>query len=645
MKRIGILMAGLLAALAALPDARAQKTETRTETVPSPSELKKLSIEELMDLDVTSVSRRSEKLSRAAAAITVITQEDLRRSGVTSLPEALRLAVSLHVARFDGRTWAISARGFNLTTANKMLVLIDGRSVYTPLFSGVFWDVQDTVLEDVDRIEVIRGPGATLWGANAVNGVINVITRNAAETQGGLAAAGAGNEEHGFATARYGGALGETGHYRVYARYYDRDGLARQNGDDAGDGARMGQSGFRADWTGAATDSFTVQGDVYDGRLGHIVQDDTRVDGGNLLGRWSRRFSATSSADLQVYWDRTHRDIPAQFEEHLDTWDLDFQHRLQPAPGHDLTWGLGYRYSRDRVDNSPLVAFLPEHRGLDLASGFIQDEIAFAADRLHLTVGTKLEHNESTGFEVQPSARFFWTPKEDRTLWAALSRAVRTPTRIDEDVRFFAPNGLVTVQGSRDFESEELLAWELGYRVLPWQDLSLDVAAFYNVYDHLRTVEPQPGGGFPWVIDNRMDAETWGVEVRAAWQVSERWRLYGGYAFLDEDFQLDPDSHDVNRGQGEGNDPWHRFSLRSLLDLPGGVELDAWLRRTSELPAPTVPDYTELDLRLGWHATEALELSLVGQNLLHDQHLEFRSASSIPEEVERSVYGKVTWRF
>ncbi|HWM90553.1 MAG TPA: TonB-dependent receptor [Thermoanaerobaculia bacterium] len=612
------------------------------------ADLKKLSIEELMEIDVTSVSRRSERLAGAAAAIAVVTQEDIRRSGATSLPQALRLVNSLHVARQTQGTWAVSARGFNLTTANKMLVLIDGRSVYTPLFSGVFWDVQDTLLEDVERIEVIRGPGATLWGANAVNGIINVITKRAADTQGGLLAAGAGDEERGFGGVRYGGVIGASGtsgHYRVYGKYFDRDSMVLVDGSDAGDPMRMGQGGFRADWGGAGRDAFTVQGDAYTGRLGETTRDDTDLDGGNLLGRWSRTFSEESDLELQVYWDRTHRRIPNLFEEHLDTLDLDFQHRLPLADRHDLVWGFGYRYHHDRVGNSPAVAFLPARRDFDLFSIFAQDEISLLEDRLNVTVGTKLEHNNSTGLEVQPSVRAAWMASERRTLWAAVSRAVRTPTRIDEDVVFFLPDGSPLLVGSRDFESEEVTAWELGYRIQPHPELLLDVAAFYNVYDQLRSLEPPADRPFPITLANRLEAETWGIELRSNMQPVSGWRLQVGYAWLDKEFRRDQGGRDPGEGMAEGNDPEHRATLRSSLDLPAGLELDAWLRYVSELPSPFVDGYTELDLHLGWQATDALGLALVGRNLLHGSHAEFGPAGPLREEVERSVYGKVVWRF
>jgi iron complex outermembrane recepter protein len=632
------LLAVLL--LAAAPGGAALPQE---KPLAEPSELKKLSIEELMQIDVTSVSRRSEPVSAAAAAVTVITAEDIRRSGVTSLPEALRLVNALEVARFDSRTWAISARGFNIGTANKLLVLIDGRTVYTPVFSGVFWDVQDLLLEDVDRIEVIRGPGAALWGANAVNGIINVITKGARETQGGLAKLGVGNEES-FAALRYGGALGERAWYRTYAKYRFLDALALAAGGSAEDPLRMAAGGFRVDGDRTDRDSFTFQGQVYRGVIGELTRADTDVDGGFLLGRWARRYSAASGLDLQVVWDRSHRVVPGQFEqEHLDTWDVDLQRRLPLGGRHDLVWGLGYRVSSDQLNTTPLVAWVPNRSTRQLLSAFAQDEISLVAERLRLTVGAKLERHESTGLELQPSVRLAWTPDGRRILWGAVSRAVRAPARIEEDARFLI-NGIVVVQGNRDFEPEQVLAYELGYRLQPRPATSLEIATFYNVYDDLRSQEPPASGApFPLTLGNGLNADTYGAELRLDTQAAPWWRLFASYTYLHKDLRFDPESRDRTGGAAEGNDPQQQYALRSYMDLGNRVELDAWIRHVDRLPRPLVPGYTELSLHLGWRPTDRLELALIGQNLLHEQHVEFSTAQ--PKAVERSVYGKVTWRF
>lgn len=632
-------IAALLLLIFATPAARAQ------ETVVAAQDLKNLSIEELMQIDVTSVSRRSEPLSRAAAAITVITAEDLRRSGVTSLPEALRLAASLHVAQQTQRLWSISARGFNQGTANKLLVLVDGRSVYSPLFSGVYWDVQDLLLEDVDRIEIIRGPGATLWGANAVNGVINVITKPAASTQGGLLVAGAGNEERGFGGVRWGGTLGERGHFRVYGKHRNADELVLPDGRGATDDLELSKGGFRADWKDAEGGGATLQGDVYTGQIGELGRGDQDVDGGDLLGRWSRRVSERSGVELQVYWDRYHRLIPTLFEEHRDTWDADFQQDLRLGQRHAVIWGLGYRHTRDRVGASPEIAFFPERRAQDLFSGFVQDEISLRDDRLRVTLGTKLEHNDSTGLEVQPNVRFSLALSDRRNLWGAISRAVRTPTRLDEDIVFFIPGtDIPFVQGDPDFDSEKLLAYELGYRSQLLPGLSLDVASFYNVYDDLRSQE-LTNGGFPIVLQNRANAETWGIETRITGQPVARWSWAIAYALLEEDFSIDAGSTDPTRGQAEAQDPRHRLLARSFLDLSRGVGLDVWLRYVDRLAFSATPGYLEMDVHLGWRPSRSLELALVGRNLLHDSHPELGAAGPRREEVERSLYGKATWSF
>ncbi|MFY9821966.1 MAG: TonB-dependent receptor [Thermoanaerobaculia bacterium] len=609
-----------------------------------PAELKQLSIEQLMEIDVTSVSRRSERLSKAAAAITVITGEDLRRSGVTNLPDALRLSVSLHVAQQNGNTWGITSRGFNSTfaTADKMLVLVDGRSVYTPLFSGVFWDTQDVPLEDVDRIEVIRGPGATLWGANAVNGIVNVITKSAKATQGGLVTAGGGNATD-LGSVRWGGKLGEGTFYRAYGKYYHHDALELQDGGSAHDPLRRTQGGFRVDRDDSGAGAFTLQGDVYQGGYSELVRpDDTDLDGGNLLGRWKRQLAAGSGLELQVYYDRSHRRTLNFFEERRDTVDVDFQHHFPIGQRQDVIWGLGSRVTRDEVTNSQAVAFFPDHRTLNLFSAFVQDEIALVPDRLRLTLGTKLESYSYTGLDLQPSVRAAWTPDDRHTVWAAISRAVRTPTRLDEDVVFFAANGQPLLSGTSDVVSEELLAYELGYRIQPTSDLLVDVAAFYDDYDHLRSFEPVPGGGF--VFANKLDAQAWGVELRSSWQPAPWWRLHGGYAWFGKHLRLDEASRDPTGGSTAGDDPRNRYSLRSVMDLPGGFELDGWLRYVGELPSPLVKAYTELDVHLGWKLNERLEVALVGQNLLHARHVEF-APNPFVEAVQRSVFGKVTWHF
>jgi len=614
----------------------------------SPAALKKLSVEELMNIEVTSVSRRPEKVSEAASAIQVITAEDIRRSGATSLPAALRLASNLEVAQIDARQWAISARGFNSTTANKLLVLIDGRTVYTPLYAGVFWDVQDTLLEDIDRIEVISGPGATLWGSNAVNGVINIITKRSPETQGVLLAAGGGNDLQDFAGMRYGGALGGTARYRVYAKRVDRDSSVLPDGADVSSAWHVTQGGFRADGERSANETFTVQGDVYEGRAEQPTADDIELSGGNVLGRWTRVLGENSDLDVQIYFDRTHRRIPTSYAENLNAYDIDLQHRFGLGDRHDIVWGIDYRQIEDDIENFRAFAFLPPEVSRRWYSAFVQDEVALIKDRLHLSLGTKVEHNEYTGIELQPSARLAWRMNARDLLWAAVSRAVRTPSRIDRE--FYAPAAppFVLLEGGTDFRSEKLIAYELGYRAQPADALAIAVSTFYNDYDDLRSIEHvAPPAAFPIFIGNGLRGESYGAEWTADWHVTPFWRLRGGYTELRVHFDHKPGSTDTNAGTNEAHDPKHLLSLRSSLDV-GDWQLDAALRHVSRIDNQSVPGYAELDLRLAWQPLQALEISIIGQNLLHDHHPEFgtdtANLSSTRKAIERGLYGKLLWR-
>ena len=633
-RRCRLFAAALLVLLAPLRAAAAPAEST----APTPVELKQLPIEMLLDVEVTSATKRPQALSETAAAISIVTAEDLRRSGVRSLPDALRLAAGLHVARFDSRTWAISARGFNSQAANKLLVLIDGRSVYTPLFSGVFWDVQNPLLEDVERIEVVRGPGATLWGANAVNGVINVITRHSADTHGDLAVLAAGDEQRAFAAFRHGGTIG-TGHYRVYAQYDYRDALARTDGTSADDPLRIAQGGFRTDRTLASGD-LTLQGDVYGGRIGHRVFADTDVSGGNVLGTWSRRFAAGSDLTLRAYADHTRRDAPSQFRERRNTFDLDLQHRWLRGR-HDLLWGGGYRSSADRVRSTPAVAWDPEHETISVANVFVQDQVRLGG-RWRAQLGLRVEDQSTVDPELLPALTLAWQLAPERLLGAGAGRAVRAPTRIDRDLRVPGVGTPVFV-GNKDFQSEEALAYELGYRMAAGPAAVFEAVAFYNDYESLRTQEAPSATGEPVELGNRGHGHIRGAGISGSWQALQRLRLVGSATVLRSHFGVDAASHDFTRGRDEANDPHDFWSLRADYDLPGDFELDGWLRHTGALPNPAVPDYTELDLRLGWRRPGGWELALVGQNLLHASHPEFGAAVS-RDEVQRGVFAQVTWR-
>ncbi len=674
---VGVIFSSL--SLSLTTDCRAgNREQTQEHSV----DLTTLTLEELMNIQITSVSKKPERLIDAASAIYVITQEDIRRSGVTNIPEVLRMVPGIQVARIDANKWAISARGLTGRFANKLLVLLDGRTVYTSLFSGVFWDVQDTLLEDIDRIEVIRGPGATLWGANAVNGVINIITKHTKDTQGGLLIAGYGDEERGFGGLRYGGKVGDDFYFRVYAKYFNRDDTVFTSGRDADDNWDVLRGGFRTDWKVSNQDSLTLQGDIYDGESGQTItvdtptppfirtfDDEAEIAGGNVLGRWKHTFSEVSDMAFQLYFDRTEREDPV-IGDNRNTFDVDFQHRFALGKKQDMVWGLGYRFTHDDIKNTFSISFDPESHDYHLFSAFVQDEITLLKDWLRLTVGSKFEYNDFTGLEIQPSARLLWKPHEQHSVWTAFSRAVRTPSRAENDVRVnqrvlfpsllspFLPFDLVSAFGSSDFESEKLYAYELGYRVIPLEDLAVDIALFYNDYDKLRTAEPRspfletiPEPShlvFPLIGDNKMDGEIYGVELAVDWRPVDWWHITASYTYLQIQLHLDKDSGDIVSEVAEGESPHNQFFLRSSFDLPKDLEIDLMPRYTDNLPSQDVDSYVTLDARLSWKPFQNLEISVVGQNLFDNQHLEFKQeliVNTISTEVERSVYGKIEWRF
>jgi iron complex outermembrane receptor protein len=612
---------------------------------PSTSTLKTLSIEELMNIEVTSVSKRPERLFDTASAIQVITRDDIRRSGASSIPEALRLASNLEVAQVDARQWAISARGFNNTASNKLLVLMDGRTLYTPLYAGVFWDAQDTLLDDIDRIEVISGPGGTVWGSNAVNGVINIITRKAKDTQGTLLSAGGGTELRGLVRARYGGSLGPDIQYRIYGKYFDRDSSVLPNGQDAPDNSHSGQIGFRGEWGTSPADTVTLPGDLYNGRVHQLTAPEIGLGGGNIISRWEHTFSEDSDLKLQFYYDRTNRRIPGSIAEGLDIYDVDLQHRFPLGKRHDIVWGVDYRLIEDEIVNPPTLAFLPPHVSRQWFSAFVQDEVALVTDRLHVALGSKIERNDYTGFEFQPTARLVWKMNTQQSLWGAVSRAVRTPSRIDRE--FFAPRDppFTVLIGGPNFDSEDLVAYELGYRGQICNNFSLSVATFLNRYDHLRTVEKaNPPLPSQIILGNGAEGDAYGAEFAAEYQPRETWRLRAAYSPLRLDFSSKPGSSDPNPGASESHDPGHRFSLRSLLDLPGNLEFDNTFRYVGRIENQNVPAYSELDSRVGWRSNSGLEFSILGENLLHRRHAEF-GAFPGRREIERGVRATIVWTF
>jgi iron complex outermembrane recepter protein len=613
--------------------------ETGPDSIETAS-LAQMTLEELSNIEISSVSKKPELLSDAPAAIYVITQEDIRRSGATSIPEILRLAPNLQVARVDASQYAITARGFNSTTANKLLVLIDGRSVYTPLYSGVFWDAQDVRTENIERIEVISGAGGTLWGSNAVNGVINIITNNSSDTQGGLVSLGAGNAENG-ASVRYGGKFGETATYRIYGKKFNRDDTIMENGNSAQDAWHKELAGFRTDWS-ADSDTLMLQGQAYDSSIDQAINDNKELSGGNLLARWNRNLQDGASLQVQTYYDHTRRVYPGTFGEVLDTYDVDVQHGFHWRNNHDVVWGGGYRYSRDAVTNSAVLAFLPADKDLTLANVFAQDDVTLA-ERLKLTVGLRLERNNYTGLENQPNLRLAWKPSDQALLWSSIARVVRTPSRVDREL--FAPGNppYTFLDGGPDFQSEKLTAYEVGYRATPSQRASFSISTFYNVYDRLRSLEPTAGAP-PYVLANMMEGNTCGIETWGDYAITEWWRLKAGYTYLKKDLRLKPGSGDTTSLQSVETDPRHQFSLRSMTDLAHDLSLDIALRSVGSLPGTAVPGYVVADGRLGWRIAQGTELSMSAFNLFDKRHSEFGAAGT-RSEFGRIFYAKMLWSF
>jgi iron complex outermembrane receptor protein len=633
---------GIVSALVAALECKAAEPITYA-AVP---ELKRLTLEEVVETPVISASRVPESWFIAPTAIDVLMEEEIHRSGVVRLPELFRYVTGVEVARYTGNSYAISARGFNGVAANKLQVMMDGRSLYTPLLSGVFWEIQDTLLEDLERVEVVRGPGATLWGANAVNGVINIISKPARDTQGLLLMGGGGNEERLFGGVRYGDKISENSFYRVYLKQYQLDEKALRNGANANDSVRQAQAGFRTDSYFLGTDHLTVQGDGYFNESEIQGRDDAEHQGGNVLARWSRNMGNYGELALQSYYDRGVRDVPLQFYEDRTTFDFDAQHHFHGFQRNNVVWGMAYRASWDRTgQRNRTVRFDPPERTIHLVSGFVQDEITVIDERLTLTLGTKLEDNSFTGLEVQPGGRFTILPSEKHTIWGAVSRAVRTPTRAEDDIRFSSsPSGLpLIVSGNRSFVSEELLAYEIGYRAKIATRVSVDVAGFFNDYENLRTQEPSPGTVVPFIIRNERKGETYGGEIAVKLQVTDWARISASYSRTEQDLRFSRRSNDPTGGSSEGNDPSDSAVLRLALDLPQNFEADIFGRYMDALPNPQVPAYFMIDLRLGWRATKNLEISVVGQNLNDPQHREFGGAGF--PEVERSVFARATFRF
>ena len=633
-----------------------------------------MSIDDLMNVHVTSVSKEEQKMSHVAAAVFVIGQEDIRRSGATNIPDLLRMVPGLDVAQINANTWAISARGFNSQFANKLLVLVDGRAVNSPTFDQVYWDTLDVPLEDIDRIEVIRGPGGAVWGNNAVNGVINVITKKAQNTQGTLVSGGGGSLEQGFGTAQYGGTTKAGAAYRIFTTYHNRDHFPDLGGQDGGDSSHLLHGGFRADSDLSRSDALTLQGDIYTGGEGASVIHSllappeniaafahANFSGADVLGRWSHSFSSRSDITWQFYFDKYIRSGP-QYHEDRDTIDFDFRHHLVLGSRHDLNWGVGYRHSADQTVGTVDVSFFPANQAGHLFNFFVADQITLAPDRLFLSLGTKLENNYYTGFEVAPSLRLAWTPTNRQTFWAAVSEAHRAPSQRDISLNAalaaLPGPAEVALFGNPQYDDESVWAYELGYRTQVNNRISIDLATFLNSYRDLQSIEPlppfiEPNSSpalliIPMTFANKMHGTTGGVEASVRWKITGRWTLSPGYSFLKVDLQTYPTSMDTSSvEQTKSSSPNHQAQIRSHFELPHGIGWDSSVYFMGPLPEQRVRSYTRVDSQLTWRFSEGTQLTIVGQNLLSDHHLEFNSDIGIvnPSRIKRSAYAKMTWKF
>lgn len=598
--------------------------------------LQTLSLEDLADLEVTSVSRTPQPLSSAPAAIFVITQQDIHRSGAQGIPDVLRLAPNLTVAQTGSGEYDISARGMSGNEAfqnfpNKLLVLIDGRSVYTPLFSGVYWDAQHVPLETIDRVEVISGPGAALWGPNAVNGVVNIITRNAAETPGAYARLTAGAEQT-SAGLRLGSKLNDAAHYRVYVDGLWQSDTNTVGGPSANDSRRRLQAGFRFDAALSGRDAFVLQGDIYEGRKDQLGADQD-IAGHNILARWSRSEPDGSELSVQGYYDYYQRLNEAQGVARLElsTWSLEAQQRFGLWNGHDIVIGGGMRSEDYTVTGTASLLFDPASRTLTRANLFIQDTVRLS-DSVQLTAGLKAEDDPFEDVALLPNLRIAWTPFEDFLVWGAVSRAIRSPTPFDRDVRENV-GGVLFLRGNEDFQSEQLIAYELGLRVQPVSNATVSGTFFHHDYDDLRSIEITDVTFLPLVWGNGMAGEASGLEVWADLDVTPWWRLSASYAYVDTDFAFKAGASGLGGVQQGGVDPPHRATIGSAFDL-GALKADARLRYVDALTYSDVPSYIELDARLGWQIQDGVELAVVGRNLLDDAHLERPAPASLaPREI------------
>ncbi len=631
------LSALIAAAGPAAARAEAPADPMLTPIAAGPDDLARLSLEELAEVEITSVSKAPEPLSEATAAIYVITAEEIRRSGAASLPEALRLAPNLEVARVDAVSYAITARGFNSReTSNKLLVMIDGRSIYTGLYAGVPWDTHDLALGEIERIEVVSGPGGALYGANAVNGVINIITRRAQDSLGVRGGVIVGTDDM-RVSARLGAKLGDNAAVRGYVTAFGRDSVLTASGSELGDDASGVQGGFRADWS-AGANAFTLQGDLYHRNVFSRDVQPIDLDGGNLLGRWTRAFDDGANLSVQAYYDRNERSEPGLFSSE-STWDLAVQHNFAAWGRHNVIVGGGYRLVASHYDiDAASPAFLdPASRDITLTNAFVLDRITLT-DTLSLSLAVKAEDSSLSGLEWLPSVRLGWHASERTFLWARVARAVRTPSRIDRDLTL--PGFLAT---SDDFRSETLWAYEVGYRGRPTANTSLTISAYFNDYDDLRTVDLTPVTFLPVHFANSARGQVYGVEAWGSWDVTDRWRLNAGLSALHKDIEAKPGSLDITGVASQGDDPDWQAQLRSQYDIGDRWEFDVAVRAVDDLGLSGVPGYVAVDARLGWQVTDQIEVSLAGLNLFDDRHVESDDAGR-RREIGRSALLRVRWR-
>lgn len=635
--------------------------------------LKGLTLEQLGNVEVTTVSKSPVSVTRTPAAVYVITQQDIRRSGAVSLPEALRLAPGVEVAQIDSVKWAVGIRGFEGRLSRAVLVLIDGRNVYSPLFHGVYWEVQDTLLEDIDRIEVVRGPGGTIWGPDAVDGVINIITKNSRDTHGALISGGGGSVTQGYLDMRFGGGNDRNFSYRVYAKGSTTSPQFHPD-DNQFDDQRRAQGGFRADWDITGRDSLTVQGDIYDGLAGEsvritslsppystIVNKNANLSGGNVLGHWKHILSGGSDLQIQMYYDHVSR-LQTSQAEYRDTYDFDLVHHLTFGKRHDFIWGVGARLSPAYLPAIvPTYVFNPNSRTDQLYSVFAQDEFSLIRDRLSVIAGAKIFHSSFiSSFNIEPSVRLLWTPSAHQSYWAAVTRAVRTPSDQEDTLQSTTlastnPLAFNVTTGDSQFTSETDISYELGYRQLIIPSFSLDVATFYNHYNHLESLEPgtpysvtaagQTYTVYPYLNDNGLRGNTKGFEIAPSWKPASWWKVQGSYSYLDMGLRTIPSSLDTTTVPAEDNaSPRHQFGFQSYLDLKGHLDFSQIFRYVSILGTGKIPGYETADLRLAWHPVAHLEFAVTGQNLMQPHHPEYPLDPLGLVGIKRNIYAAITWR-